>query len=79
MAIKDKEEDVKKYKTEFNISFPVLIDEGAQVANAYGVSSHPETFLINREGKIVARAFGDKDWVSRIMRKLIEHLIKEKK
>ena len=79
MAIKDKEADVKKYKSEFNISFPLLIDEGAQVANAYGVSSHPETFFINREGKIVGRVFGDKDWASRTMKNLIGYLLKEQR
>jgi peroxiredoxin len=66
---------VKKYKTEFNISFPLLIDEGAQVADAYGVQSHPETFFINREGKIVGRALKEMDWTSRSMRNLIQHLV----
>jgi len=79
VAIKDKEEDLRKYRSEFNISSPLMIDEGAQVANAYGVSSHPETFLINREGKIVGRAFGGKDWTSRSMRNLVQDLLKEKK
>jgi peroxiredoxin len=76
VAIKDKEEDVKKYKTEFNISFPLLIDEGAKVADSYGVQSHPETFFINREGKIVGRALKEMDWTSRSIRNLIQHLIK---
>lgn len=79
MAIKDKEEDLKKYKSTFNISFSLFIDETAKVANAYGVSSHPETFLINREGKIIGRALGDKDWASRSMRNLIQHLLGGKK
>ena len=79
MAIKDKEEDLKKYRTEFNISFPILIDEQARVADSYGVQSHPETFFINREGKIVGRVFGDKDWASKSMRELIRYLLEEKK
>ena len=79
IAIKDKEEDVKKYKSDFNISFPLLIDEDAKLANAYGVQSHPETFFINREGKIIGRVFGDKDWASKPMRYLIDQLLKERK
>jgi len=79
VTIKDKEEDVKKYKTEFNIPFHLLMDPEAKVADAYGVQSHPETFFINREGKIVGRVFGEKDWVSRSMKKLIQHLLKEGK
>jgi peroxiredoxin len=78
VAIKDKEEDVKKYKNEFNISTPIMIDDG-QVANAYGVWSHPETFLINREGKIVGRALKGMDWSSKNMKNLLHHLLKEGK
>ncbi len=74
MAIKDKEEDVKKYKNEFNISTPVMIDDG-KVANAYGVWSHPETFFINREGKIVGRVLKEMDWTSRSMKNLVQYLL----
>jgi peroxiredoxin len=79
VAIKEKEKDVIKYKNEFKIPCPLLIDENASVANAYGVWSHPETFFINREGKIVARVLKDMDWTSRSMKNLIQHLLEEKK
>ncbi len=78
VAIKNKEEDVKKYKSEFGISFPVMIDDG-QIANSYGVWSHPETFFINREGKIVGRILREADWSSRSMKYLIRYLLKEGK
>ena len=79
MAIKDKEEDVKKYKSEFNISSPVLINDKAQVADSYGVQSHPQTFFINREGKIVGRALKGMDWTSKSMRNLVQYLLGGKK
>ncbi len=79
VAIKDKEEDLKKYRSEFKIPFPLMIDEEAQIASTYGVSSHPETFFINREGKIVGRVFGEKDWASRSMKNLVQHLLGEKR
>jgi len=78
VSIKDKEEDVKKYKNDFNVSSPLLIDDTAEVANAYGVQSHPETLFISRTGKIIGRAFGDKEWDSKNMRRLIDDLLKEK-
>jgi peroxiredoxin len=74
VAIKDKEEDVRKYKSEFKITTPVMIDDG-KVANAYGVWSHPETFFINREGRIAGRTLKDMDWTSRSMRNLIQNLL----
>jgi peroxiredoxin len=79
VAIKDKEADVKKYKSEFNISSPVLIDGKAEVADAYGVWSHPETFFINREGKIVGRALKGTDWTSKSMKNLVQYLLGGKK
>jgi len=79
VAIKDKEEDLKKYRSEFKIPFPLMIDEEAQVATTYGVSSHPETFFINRGGEIVGRVLGEKDWASRSMKNLVQHLLGEKR
>jgi len=75
VAIKDKEGDVKKYKSDFNISSPLIIDEGAKMADTYGVWSHPETFFINRNGKIVGRALKGMDWTSKSMRNLIQYLL----
>ena len=78
MAIRDKEEDVKKYKSEFNLSTPVMFDDG-KVANAYGVSSHPQTFFIGRDGKISGRVLKDMDWTSRSVRNLVQYLLGEKR
>ncbi len=78
VAIKDKEEDVRKYRSEFKITSPIMIDDG-QVANAYGVWSHPETFFINREGKIVGRVLKEMDWTSRSVKNLIQSLLGGKK
>jgi peroxiredoxin len=78
VAIKEKEEDLRKYKDEFKVSSPILLDEKAEVANAYGIQSHPQTFFINREGKIVGRALKGMDWTSRSMRSLIQHLLEVK-
>lgn len=75
MAVKDREKDVKKFKAKFDISSPLLLDDRARVANAYGVWGHPMTYFIDRDGKIVARAFGGKDWTSESMRNLIQRLL----
>ena len=79
VATKEKEQDLKKYKNEFKVSSPILMDENSSAANAYGVWNRPETFFINREGKIIARALREVDWTSNNMRNLIQYLLKEKK
>jgi peroxiredoxin len=79
VASKEKEKEILKYKKEHNISSPILFEDDAAVANAYGVSNRPQTFFINREGKIVGRVLKETDWTSKNMKDLIEYLLKEKK
>ncbi len=79
LATKEKEKDVLKYKKDHHFSSPILLEDDSAVSNAYGVSSRPQTFFINREGKIIARALKEMDWTSKNMRELIDYLLKEKK
>jgi peroxiredoxin len=78
VSVKENEKALIKYKEEFDISSPLMIDEKAKVANAYGVWAHPTTFFINRQGKIVGREFGGRDWSSKTMDNLIQYLLDEK-
>jgi peroxiredoxin len=79
VATKEKEKDLIKYKKEFNLSSPILIDDNAAGANAYGIWNRPNTFFISREGKIVGRVVKEMDWTSKNMKKLIQYLVEEKK
>ena len=79
VATKEKEKDLLKYKKEHHISFPILFEEDAAVATAYGVWNRPQTFFINREGKIIGRVLKEMDWTRKTMKDLIEYLLKEKK
>ncbi|MBM4267323.1 MAG: redoxin domain-containing protein [Deltaproteobacteria bacterium] len=53
---------VKKFVDEMRLDFPVLIDSTGAVGRRYGITGYPETFLIDREGKQVARFIGPRDW-----------------
>jgi peroxiredoxin len=79
VEIKEKEEDVLKYKSKFDVPCPILMDDNASVAIAYGVWSHPETFFINRDGKIVGRVLKEMDWTSKGITNLVQSLLKEQK
>jgi len=79
IATKEKEQDIIKYKKDFNVSSPILIEDDAATSNAYGIWNRPNTFFINREGKIVGRVVKEMDWGSNNMRTLIQYLLEEKK
>lgn len=53
---------VKQFVEEMKITFPVLIDSTGEVGRRYGITGYPETFIIDREGRQVARFIGPKDW-----------------
>ena len=57
------------------VSFPVLIDDKQKVTKSlYKVYTIPTTFLINRNGIIVEKFFGEHDWTEPEMVKKIEAL-----
>lgn len=42
--------------------FPMLLDPEQRAAGLYGVSASPVTWLLDREGRIAARADGAREW-----------------
>jgi peroxiredoxin len=79
VSVREKENALIKYKNEFSFSSPLMIDGKAKVANAYGVWAHPTTFFINREGQIIGREFGGRDWTSKTMTNLVWSLLNEER
>jgi peroxiredoxin len=57
-------------------TFPVLFDPEGQAQDLYQVFRFPETFLIDKEGKIVERFLGARDWSSVDFLKLFDSLLK---
>ena len=53
VAYSDKEPDTRKFRDEFNLGFPVLMDSDDSRASVnYGIKGVPETFFISKDGKI---------------------------
>ena len=50
--------DVRDFLSSYGISFTILHDPEEQVTRAFRTTGVPETFLIDREGKIVRRWIG---------------------
>ena len=54
----DTEEQIGGFLRERGSSYPTLLDDKGKTAIAYGVGGVPETFFIDRSGKIVAKYEG---------------------
>lgn len=55
---------VEPFVRRLGLTFPVLVDPEGQVGRAYGVWGYPESFLIDREGRLVERVVGPRDWAA---------------
>jgi len=67
--------DLKDFLEKNKIDFPVLFDTGRAVTRQYRVFSMPTTFLINRNGLIVEKFYGEYDWTEPETKGKIEKLL----
>jgi cytochrome c biogenesis protein CcmG/thiol:disulfide interchange protein DsbE len=56
--IQDKEATAREFLAEFDVTYPNGKDPGSKIAIDYGVWGLPETFIIDREGRITYKHVG---------------------
>lgn len=66
--------EVEKFVETYDLSFPVGLDDGMKIANAYGFVGTPFTVVISNEGKISDRRAGPQS--EKALREKIEKLLK---
>jgi peroxiredoxin len=66
---------VRAYVDDFGFTFPVLLDADYRVNDLYQVRVAPTSFLIDRQGRIVRKIPGAKDWNHPEVRAWIDQLI----
>ena len=68
-------EQVRAFAEEQKLTYPMLLDGKAEIAEQYGVMRLPETVLIGREGEVLAKSIGFKDWYKDDVRELVAVLL----
>lgn len=49
---------VLEFRQQMELTFPLVMDEKGAIQKTYGIFSYPSTFILNREGVIIARQLG---------------------
>jgi peroxiredoxin len=62
---------VRRYAHDLGVSFPVYLAQEGTISNRYWSWGVPVTYLIDQEGRLVARALGPRNWTSASMHALI--------
>ena len=66
---------VNTFVKDYGYKFPVLLDTDGQVNSLYSVQALPTTYIIDRNGKVIAGKSGSHDWSSPEVKKGIEYLL----
>jgi len=56
------DQEVEAFRERLGLSFPILRDPDREVANRYQSPRFPESWLVGRDGVLVARFIGPRDW-----------------
>lgn len=68
-------EKVKRFVDEYNLTFPILLDPDGRIQRVLRTVGVPETFVLDRDGRIVKRLIGATDWDSPANQALIKELL----
>ena len=75
VSVDERFSDIEKFVDRWNLSFTILHDEGMKVSRSYQTFKYPETYIIDRSGRLKSKIVGARDWVSpTVIRDLVELL-----
>lgn len=79
VTLDQKREDARGFLREFmggrRSAMTVLWDPASEVSRAFGTEKIPETYIIDREGRVVARFVSDYDWTRPKVKQMVEALL----
>jgi peroxiredoxin len=55
---------VRPFVDKMGLTFPVLLDQDGGLPSRYGVTGYPETFVIDRDGRVIQHTVGPENWES---------------
>jgi peroxiredoxin len=62
VSVDQSADDVKAFRERLALSFPILLDPERRASNLYQTFRYPESFLVDRNGVVVERYVGPREW-----------------
>lgn len=63
VSVDDGWEPVEKFLATPKTPYRVALDEGAKISRAYGTTKFPESYLVDRDGKLRLKFVGPRNWM----------------
>jgi peroxiredoxin len=73
--IEESRSTVAAWAREHKVTVPILLDTDGVATRQYGVLATPTAFLVDRQGRLLGRAVGPRDWTSAPARALLTGLL----
>ena len=70
--------EIKAFFEQHQLTFPALLDPEGKVLDLYKAWSLPTTYLINKNGEIVGKVIGYRDWHSKQARAFFRKVLEDK-
>jgi cytochrome c biogenesis protein CcmG/thiol:disulfide interchange protein DsbE len=68
-------EAVRQFTRDYGLTFQVLHDPSGRIQRTYQTTGVPESFVINRAGRIVKKVVGASDWDAAVNKDLMRRLL----
>jgi cytochrome c biogenesis protein CcmG, thiol:disulfide interchange protein DsbE len=76
VSIDKNQEKYKRFLDRFGIRFPMTRDAGHQLADIYGTYQFPETYIIDRNGKVVQKVISNTNWTGPEIKSFLDNLLR---
>lgn len=70
-------DNVENFGFQYGLSFPLLLDKEDTTGRDWLVRGLPTSYVVNREGKVVFQAIGERDWDDPGLKEALLHVIQE--
>jgi cytochrome c biogenesis protein CcmG, thiol:disulfide interchange protein DsbE len=78
VSVDDNQTAYDQFLKTYKIDYPTYRDPSAQVPKSYGTTMYPETYVIDRRGRIQRKIVGPQDWTSSTMMAYLDSVLRKK-
>jgi len=75
--LQEDRDSVQRFVDEYDLSFPVLLDTTGRIGATYGARSIPTTYIVGRDGTVLAGTIGTREWDTEEYIRFFEKLLEE--
>jgi cytochrome c biogenesis protein CcmG, thiol:disulfide interchange protein DsbE len=78
VSMDEDEQAYEHFVQAYNVGYPTYRDTTKKLASEYGTAMYPETYIIDRQGRIARKIVGEQDWNDNDIAMYVQGLLAQK-